>query len=286
MGVNYRHSFHAGNPADVLKHALLVGLVRALQRKETGFLFVDTHAGRGRYDLSLAAEGDTRPRRPEWPGGIGALWDRTDSPPEVADYLGIVRAFDRDEGNLAATPRFYPGSPRIARALAREQDRLALWEKQPAECAALRGEFKGVRRVSIHADDGYGAIRACLPPRERRALVLIDPPYESQGEWAAVSAAVAEGVGRFPGGTLAVWYPLTERAGAEGFLDSVRALGVPSLTVELVTDPMAVGMRGSGVAVINPPWQFEAGASSTAAYLAASLARGAAHGSLRWIVPR
>src|ERR1700677_3256854 len=142
MGVNYRHAFHAGNPADVLKHAILVGLARCLQRKETGFLFVDTHAGRGLYDLSLAGEGDTRPRRPEWPDGIGALWGQTDAPPWVADYLAIVRDFDRGRGNPGTTPRFYPGSPRIASALARGQDRLDLWEKQPDECAALRAEFR------------------------------------------------------------------------------------------------------------------------------------------------
>ena len=287
MVVNYRHAFHAGNHADVFKHALLVRLIRAFQRKDTGFLFVDTHAGRGRYDLSLAAEGDSRARQPEWPEGIGRLWDRTGLPAGVMDYLGVVRAYDRSQGNLAETPRFYPGSPRIAREICRPQDRLELWEKHPAESAALRAEFAGERRVAVHEADGYGALRACLPPPERRALVLIDPPFESQGEWTSVSAALAEAMGRFPGGTYAVWYPLTERARADGFLKSAGEQAVPALAAELCVDPDGPGLRGSGLVVVNPPWLFDGEAQAIAVYLASALARDdEAQGSMRWIVPR
>jgi len=149
QGVNYRHAYHAGNYADVLKHALLVRLVRALQRKEKGFLYVDTHAGQGRYDLARTARGDSRDRLPEWPDGIGRLWARADAPPELGDYLGLVRSLDRGRGGAAQAPRFYPGSPRIVRAMARPQDRLELWEREPAECAALRREFSGERRVAV-----------------------------------------------------------------------------------------------------------------------------------------
>ena len=283
--MNYRHAFHAGNFADVLKHALLVRLLRALQRKEKGFVFVDTHAGRGHYDLSLAAAGDTRARAPEWPGGIGRLWDRPDVPPEVGDYLGIVRDFDRSRGNLTAVPRFYPGSPRIARAAARPQDRMELWEMQAAEGAALRGDLEGERRVSVHLADGYGAFRACLPPAERRALVLVDPPFEAPGEWSAVSGALAEGLGRFPSGTYALWYPLSERAGPGDFLDSIGRAGLPALAAELVMDPAAPGLQGCGVAVINPPWRFDLEAQVIVGYLAEALSREArAQGSVRWIV--
>src|SRR3954464_9405613 len=130
--MNYRHHFHAGNFADVMKHVLLVRLIRALQKKEKGFLYLDTHAGRGRYDLEAAAMGDTTARKPEWPDGIGRLWSRTDTPDAVAGYLALVRDFDRQRGNLTAAPRYYPGSPWLARLLARPVDRLALWEKQPA----------------------------------------------------------------------------------------------------------------------------------------------------------
>lgn len=147
--MNYRHQFHAGNFADVMKHALLVQLVRALQRKERGFLYLDTHAGRGRYDLAAAAQGDSLARAPEWPAGVGRLWQESDLPEALREYQSLVQAFDRQAGNLEREPRFYPGSPLIVRALARPQDRLLLCEQHPAECAALRAEFARDRRVSV-----------------------------------------------------------------------------------------------------------------------------------------
>jgi 23S rRNA (adenine2030-N6)-methyltransferase len=285
--VNYRHAYHAGNFADVLKHAILVRLLRALQRKEKGFVFVDTHAGRGRYDLNEASLGASRARAPEWPEGIGRLWDRADMPPEVADYLEVVRGFDRGQGNLDPGPRFYPGSPRIARLIARPQDRLELWERQPEECAALRDEFLGERRVSVHGADGYGAMRACLPPAERRALVLVDPPFEARGEWSLVTAALEEGLGRFPGGTYMVWYPLTGRARPEGFAAMLRARSAAAFCVELVVDPGAPRMTGCGVAIVNPPWRFDSEARAILTYLPKVLYRGSgAQGDVRWIVSR
>ena len=285
--MNYRHSYHAGNVADVLKHALLVRLIRALQRKERGFVFVDTHAGRGRYDLSLASEGDSKTRVPEWPNGIGRLWERADAPEEVREYLELVRAYDRGQGNLSAGPRFYPGSPRIARLCARPQDRLDLWERHPAECAALRDQFDGDRRVSVHEADGYGAMTACLPPPERRALVLVDPPFEDQGEWSAISEALGDGLGRMPGGTFAVWYPLTGRARPDGFFGMLKSAAVPSLSTEMIIDPEAPRMRGCGVIVVNPPWKFDQEARLILSYLGSVLYRcSGAQGSVRWIVPK
>ncbi len=284
--MNYRHAFHAGNYADALKHALFVRLLRALQQKEKGLVVVDTHAGRGSYDLSLASEGDSRARTPEWPDGIGRLWDRTDLPPEVEDYVALVRGFDRSRGNLSDRPRFYPGSPALGRLLARPQDRLELWERHPAECAALRAAFEGAPRVSIHEADGYGAARACLPPREKRALVLIDPPFEAADEWAQVTACLSAGLVRLPSATFAVWYPLTGRARVDAlvaFLESARA---PAFAAEVIAEPGAARMRGCGVAVVNPPWKFEAQARAVASYLAGVFEpeRGASS-SVRWIVP-
>ena len=284
--MNYRHAFHAGNYADVLKHALLVQLVRALQKKERGLLFVDTHAGRGRYDLALACEGLTGKREPEWPGGIGRLWDRGDPPPAVLDYLGLVRAFDRSQGNLTPVPRFYPGSPRIARLLSRPQDRLDLWEAQPAECDALRKAFEGERRVSIHQADGYGAMKASLPPAERRALVLFDPPFEDPEELSLVAAALGEGLRRLPAGTFAVWYPVTGRARMAGFAEMLLASGAPSLCAELIVDPAGPGMRGCGVVVVNPPWRFDDEARAVVGYLAVALSGDESESSVRWISPR
>jgi 23S rRNA (adenine2030-N6)-methyltransferase len=284
--VNYRHAYHAGNFADVLKHALLVRLMRALQKKEKGFVYVDTHAGRGGYDLSLAAEGDIHARAPEWPGGIGRLWDRGDIPAEMAEYMGIVRDYNRYRGGGSGPPRFYPGSPRIAAKVCRPQDRMDLWERQPDEFAALKADFDRERRVSVHEADGYGAPRACLPPAERRALVLIDPPFESSGEWEDVGAALAEGLGRLPGGTFAIWYPLTERARTDGFAKELETLKAPTFATELVLEPGAPGMSGCGVVVANPPWKFEGEARAIVSYVAAALRRDQeAQGSVRWVIP-
>ncbi len=285
--MNYRHAYHAGNFADVLKHAVLVRLLRSLQKKDKGFVFVDTHAGRGRYDLDRAAEGESRARQPEWPDGIGRLWDRGDAPPEVRDYLEVVRAFDRSQGNLAAGPRFYPGSPRLAALIARPQDRLDFWERHPAECAALGDEFHGERRVSIHEADGYGAMKASLPPPERRALVLVDPPFESQDEWRNISESLLEGLGRLPGGTFVVWYPLTGRARSDGFFELFRSRAVACLCVELSVTPSASRMTGCGMALINPPWQFEQEARSIVTYLSNVVYFGdGAQGEVRSVVSK
>lgn len=285
--MNYRHAFHAGNFADVFKHALLVRLLRAMQRKEKGFLFVDTHAGRGRYDLEKATAGDTLARVPEWPEGIGRIWGADGLPAEVQDYLSIVREFDTRHGNLSAQPRFYPGSPRIAKAIAREQDRIELWEKHPEECDALRDEFHGERRVSVHLADGYGALKACLPPVERRALVLIDPPFESKGEWHQIEAAVDEALRRFPGGTYAIWYPISDRVPAADYLDYLKTVGRSSFTAELSQPPGASALAGCGLVILNPPWKVDEEARAIAAYLAGALCLGqVAQGSVRWIVAK
>jgi 23S rRNA (adenine2030-N6)-methyltransferase len=303
--VNYRHQFHAGNFADVMKHALLVRLMRALQKKDKGFLYLDTHAGRGRYDLESAAVGDSLARKPEWPEGIGRVWARAaaDLPPAIAEYLELVREFDRRAGNLAAAPRFYPGSPWIARLVARSVDRLALCEKHPAEFAALRSEFaietrssgnasatpsEKPARVSVHEMDGYVGVRAMLPPPERRALVLIDPPYEAQDEFALLVDTLEEGLKRFPSGVFAVWYPLTERARVEEFFTGVRDLNPPpTLACELAItgEHTPIKMKGCGLMVVNPPWEFDHEAATMLTFLADALAQApGGSGQVKWLV--
>lgn len=293
--MNYRHHFHAGNFADVAKHFLLVQLMRAMQRKPKPFVFLDTHAGRGAYDLAEAATGDSLARTPEWPEGIGRLWGRTDLPEAVRGYVEQVREFDRRSGNLTAAPRFYPGSPWLAVALAREMDRIVVCEKHPAEFAALRDQLApgrlgaGTRRVSFHETDGYAAIGAMLPPPERRALVLIDPPYEAEDEFVQAAAAVAEGLRRLPAGVFALWYPLTERARVQEFFAAIVALEPPPTVVfELAVagDFAPQKMKGCGVIVINPPWQFDREARGGLEYLAGVLGqeRGAA-ARITWLVP-
>ena len=255
--MNYRHQFHAGNFADVMKHALLVRLIRAMQRKEKGFLMIDTHAGRGVYDLAAAATGPSLARKPEWPDGIGRLWPITGLPPETEDYLQLVRQFDRERGGDGASPQHYPGSPLLAKALLRPQDRLFLYEKHPEEQAVLAEAFT-FDKARLEADDGYRAAAALLPPPERRAFLLIDPPFEESTEWKSVAATVATALKRLPASVIAVWYPITERADRKSFLDYWKGESLPpTLSTELIMDPTAAGMRGCGVIVFNPPWGFD-----------------------------
>jgi 23S rRNA (adenine2030-N6)-methyltransferase len=306
--VNYRHHYHAGNFADVMKHVLLLQLAQALQKKEKGFLYLDTHAGRGAYDLTLAATGDSLARTPEWPDGIGRLWAGENVPAGVAEYLARVREFDWQQGNReglatsmrgegtpptgagekkwAVRPRYYPGSPMLVENVARPQDRVLLCERQPAEAAALKENFQFKPGVSIQVMDGYGALRAMLPPPEKRALVLIDPPFEAQDEWAQVVTALREGLRRLPSGVYAIWYPLTERAKVDFFFAELQALELPpTLAVELVINPAAAKMKGCGLAIVNPPWKFAEAAEATVKFLAEALTQGAgARGDVIWLV--
>ncbi|MEO7600397.1 MAG: 23S rRNA (adenine(2030)-N(6))-methyltransferase RlmJ [Opitutus sp.] len=287
--MNYRHHFHAGNFADVMKHALLVQIVRALQRKEKGVLLVDTHAGRGRYDLSSAASGDSKSRQPEWPDGIGRLWGKSQLSPDLEAYLSLVRQFDHDRGNRDALPRFYPGSPWLLRLLARDQDRVALCEMHPEEFHVLSQEFQFAPRTTIQEMDGYVGVRALLPPVERRALVLIDPPFERQDEFAQVVQALKDGLARLSSGVFAVWYPLTERARVDDFLNELSGLQPPpTLTIELAIagEHSPIKLRGCGVAVINPPWQLESTARRLGEELAGLLKQDPGAGAqVRWLVP-
>ncbi len=291
--MNYRHHFHAGNFADVMKHALLIELVRAMQRKPKGCLLLDTHAGSGAYDLSLAGTGETLARKPEHPDGVGRIWGKTGLPPLLTDYEALVRAFDgirRETGpaeGASEAPKYYPGSPWILRSLSRPQDRLVLCERHPEECEALRMSFGREKGVVIREMDGYQAVAALLPPPERRALVLIDPPFEDADEGDRIVEALREGLRRLPAGTFAVWYPLTGRAKPDALLGELAALALPpTLAVELVIDPAAPKMRGCGLLVVNPPWQFDSVAGPVGRQLAATLAQAPGAGaSLRWLVP-
>lgn len=286
--MNYRHQFHAGNFADVWKHALLLPIIRAMQRKEKGFLFLDTHAGRGKYDLTLSLRGDSLQRDPEFPGGIGRLWNELRLPEDIANYLGLVKSFNRRFGGADDTPQFYPGSPWLAQLSLREQDRLAACELHEEEFAALNYDFEYELRASVHPLDGYKAIRAMLPPKEKRALILIDPPYESQGEFADLCSAVAEGLRRMPAATFVIWYPLTERAKSEAFLAEFSQPGFPPsfvAEVAIAGEHSLRKMRGCGLLVINPPWNIDEQLRPLVDFLSRILAQDAgAGGRLQWLV--
>ena len=287
--MNYRHSYHAGNFADVMKHAVLVQLFRAMQQKEKGILYLDTHAGRGAYDLSLAAKGDSLVRAPEWPNGIARIMAHRDLPVVLKEYADVVRQFDRDRGNQDDGPRHYPGSPWIARLLARPQDRLTLCEKHPEEFAVLSEEFRFSPSTAVQQMDGYVALRAMLPPPERRALVLIDPAFEEQNEFERVLAALREGLRRLPGGVFTIWYPLTQRAQIVSLLGGLEALHVPPtlvLELRIAGEHSALKMRGCGLAVINPPWKFDMLIAPPMRKLAELLAvEDGADSRVNWLVP-
>lgn len=287
--MNYRHHYHAGNYADVFKHVGLMLLVRAMQRKEKGFLYLDTHAGRGGYDLSVAPVlPDGRERAPEWPAGIGRLQKAGGLPSALEDFRQLVARYDARKGGTAGGAGHYPGSPWIVQMLARPQDRLALCELREDDAEALAYEFRDEPRVSVQRLDGYGALKAMLPPRERRALVLIDPPFEARSEFAAVVAGLREAVRRFPAGTYVVWYPVTERARAEEFHRAVAAFGVPTLAAELAVaaDSSAVRMKGCGLLVLNPPWRIEEELRPVLPVLAELLAAEPGGGARTfWVVP-
>jgi 23S rRNA (adenine2030-N6)-methyltransferase len=199
----------------------------------------------------------------------------------------LARAYDRREGNATPEPRFYPGSPLLVSFIARPQERLVLCERQPEEAAALKERFQFTQGAQARETDGYGAVRALLPPLEKRALVLIDPPFEAQEEWAQIVAAVKEGLRRLPGGTFAIWYPLTERAKVDLFFMELRRLELPpTLAAELVVNPPGAKMVGCGLVVVNPPWKFDGEAATTVEYLAPLLAQGSgARGDVLWLVP-
>ncbi len=248
--LSYRHGFHAGNHADVLKHVVLVALVRLLTRKDKPLLFVDTHAGAGSYSL----EAGFAAKNAEFRTGIGALWQRKDLPPLVADYVGEVRAFNPD-GVL----RRYPGSPRIAVQTLRPQDRVRLFELHGTDARLLQEEFAGAgRRVVVTAGDGFAGVKAVLPPPSRRGLVLIDPSYELAADYRAVVVALREGLERFATGTYAIWYPLLARREATQLPSQLaRTAGKDWIDVALqVRAPgdERIGLFGSGMFVVNPPW--------------------------------
>lgn len=287
--MNYRHAFHAGNFADVIKHAVLGALVGAMKRKEKPFLYLDTHAGRGRYDLAAAARGDSLERAPEWPDGIGRLWERGDLPAPVARYVDAVRAFNRRNGAGDGALRFYPGSPVFAADWLRDTDRIAATEALGDECTALRKEIGSRPRTVVKMQDGYEALRAFLPPAERRALVLVDPPFEAADEFARIDQGLRESLSRLSAAVVCVWYPLTVRSPAGGFLASVRdARLAPSLNI---TFPVHVGepagrLNGCGLLILNPPWQIEQEIGPTVAFLHPLLAREpGARAGIEWIVP-
>ncbi|OIQ78249.1 ribosomal RNA large subunit methyltransferase J [mine drainage metagenome] len=273
----YRHAFHAGNHADVLKHLVLVQVLRHMNLKDSRYWMIDTHAGAGGYALH---EGPAQ-KNAEYAEGIARLWTRTDAPPAVADYLALIREFNPPQGrpkagcaptggsagdaeawgpsNPPAALLHYPGSPAIAHRLLRPQDKLWLFELHPSDHRLLDATFAARQGVQVRCADGFVALKSLLPPPTRRAVVLLDPSYELKTDYAALRNTLSDALTRFASGTYAVWYPVLQRreshlrprqlrriAGAADWLDVRLQVAAP--------DASGFGLLGSGMFVINPPW--------------------------------
>jgi 23S rRNA (adenine2030-N6)-methyltransferase len=244
----YRHAFHAGNHADVLKHIVLMLVLRHMNAKPKGYRFVDTHAGAGGYSL----EGRYAQKKGEYERGIGRLWTRADLPPIVADYVELVRRFNPD-GVLAQ----YPGSPALAQMLLRPQDQLRAFELHPTEQKILRTTLAATPGAIAYDGDGFAGLKSQLPPSSRRAAVLIDPSYEGNADYGKVVTTLREALARFAPGVYMVWHPLVSKLAAAGLPRRLEALAPKGwlharLTVQQ-PDAQGFGLAGSGVFVINPP---------------------------------
>lgn len=266
--LSYRHAFHAGNHADVLKHVVLVQLLRYMNQKDTAYTVIDTHAGAGLYALdssyaTKSAESET---------GIGRLWGVSELPEALADYVQLIRELNPN-GKL----RYYPGSPYCAHHVMREQDRLRLFELHPTDHRILEENIQKLeadaangigrptvrgKRIMLQKADGFAGLKALLPPPSRRGLVLIDPPYEVKDDYRRVKQTLDDALKRFATGTYAVWYPVLQRTesrqlpeqlkslSAHAWLNATLSIGSPS--------PDGFGLHSSGMFIINPPWTLAA----------------------------
>ena len=264
---SYRHAFHAGNHADVLKHFIAIQLLQYLNQKDVAYSYIDTHSGAGVYQL----DGNFASKNAEYETGIARLWERSDLPAPLQEYVDLIKGM-----NPSGKLRYYPGSPYCAEQVAREHDRLRLSELHPADAKLLADNFRkleehkaaqGIRptvrgkRIIIERSDGFASLKALLPPPSRRAMVLIDPPYEDKQDYKKVKDALAIALERFPSGSYAVWYPLLQRMESRQFTDKLKQLpNIEWLNVVLTTrtpGPDGFGLHSSGMFMINPPYTLE-----------------------------
>ena len=252
----YRHLFHAGGYADVFKHAMLTGLMLSLRNKEKPYFYLDTHAGIGRYDLMHPWAAKNR----EYEHGISLLFKHKDIPDSLRDYVKLIRA-DNPDGQL----RYYPGSPRVARKWLRPGDRMVLTELNRDDCAALTKNFAADRHVHVHCMDAFHGLKAFLPPPERRGLVLIDSSFDRAKEFSRIAEALSLAYKRWATGCYAIWYPLMEPSAMLAFDRAVLLTGIRKilkLDFALEDQDWTLTMRGCGMLVVNPPWQFEVEAAA------------------------
>jgi 23S rRNA (adenine2030-N6)-methyltransferase len=276
--MNYRHAFHAGNFADVVKHAVLARVVAHLKEKPAAFRVIDTHAGAGLYDLA----GPEASRTGEWRDGIGKLLGAGLEPAErdlLAPYLEAIAAFN------AGPLKVYPGSPVLLRHWLRPQDRLIACERERNAARALMARLRGDTRAKAVAIDGYTALNAYVPPKERRGLVLVDPPFEQPEEFEKLAQGLAGAHRKWPTGVYALWYPVKDAREAQGFARSVARLGLSRTLQAELSLPVREGLRGSGLILVNPPWRLESELAVLLPALARALAGAPVGGDtrVRWL---
>jgi 23S rRNA (adenine2030-N6)-methyltransferase len=246
----YRHAFHAGNHADVMKHVAVIAALELLQKKEAPVWVIDTHAGAGLYALNSPLVRD----KAEWPSGIGKLWSLSDMPVSVTNYVNKVKAFNKS-GRLT----HYPGSPLLLQQGLRDEDRLRAFEMHPSDIGPLQQSLKGSpRQLKAERKDGFQQLRALLPPTSRRGLILMDPPYEMRDDYRHVITALREGLGRFSTGVYMLWYPKIGRFQVDRLLRQIAGLPIKDVLHATLTvrAPLrdGLGLQGSGLVVINPPF--------------------------------
>ncbi|WP_374583977.1 23S rRNA (adenine(2030)-N(6))-methyltransferase RlmJ [Pseudoduganella sp.] len=280
---SYRHAFHAGNHADVLKHFVLVQVLEYLNQKDVAYTYIDTHAGAGVYSLDSAQATKTA----EFETGIGPLWDRDDLPEPLAEYVQLVK-----DMNPSGKLRFYPGSPYCAEIVAREEDRIRLFELHPSDAKILEDNFRKLeqhqaangrrpaargKRVIVNKADGFLGVKALLPPPSRRGIVLCDPPYEDKQDYKKVTDMLGDALKRFPTGTYAVWYPVLQRIEARNFAERLKHLPAKSwLNVTLCINtptPDGIALHTSGMFLLNPPYTLEPMLRQVMPYLVQVLGR-------------
>jgi 23S rRNA (adenine2030-N6)-methyltransferase len=276
--MNYRHAFHAGNHADVFKHLTLSRLLALTARKDAPLAYLDSHAGIGLYDLA----GDQASRTGEWLQGIARLWQAADAPSATAGYLDVLRELNPN-GEL----RYYPGSPELARRLTRPQDRLHLNEKHPEDGRLLKDNMAADPRVAVHLGEGWLVPRALLPTREKRVVLLIDPPFEQADELARCVQALNEAHARVRQTIVVIWYPIKDERQLKRFYQDLARSSAPKLLrAELLVHPAdeAGRLNGSGLAISNPPWGLEEELRELLPWLAGLLGQSQGGWRLDWLV--
>ncbi|OCG48627.1 rRNA methyltransferase [Gilliamella sp. Choc5-1] len=248
--LSYRHSYHAGNHADVLKHIVLTLCIESLKEKEKPFLYLDTHSGAGRYLLrSEHAE-----KTGEYLSGINLLWQQSNIPELLNTYISVLRRYNPFE-----EIKYYPGSPLIAKQLLREQDKLNLTELHPTDYPLLKQEFSKDKRTKVLREDGFSQLKSKLPPLSRRGIILIDPSYEIKDDYKKIPAALFEAYKRFATGVYLIWYPVVSRTQTQKMIDNIINLGIKRISqfeLAIKPDNNQKGMTASGMIVINPPWKL------------------------------